>query len=71
MERYNSEGIPRNLLPQALRDRRQVLNARKIDSCLLCRARSVNEAGLCRVCWVLLTDEELRLAQVWLNGVGP
>ena len=71
VERYNSEGIPRASLSLALRDRRQVRHALKIDSCLLCRAPHVNEAGLCRVCWVLLDDQELNLAKCWMNGGGP
>jgi hypothetical protein len=71
VERYNSEGIARDLLQQALRDRRLVHQARRIDNCLLCRAPNVNEAGLCRVCWVLLDEEELQLAKSWMNGAGP
>jgi hypothetical protein len=70
VERYNSEGIPRDLLSVALKDRRAVLNARKIDKCLLCRAPKVNEAGLCPVCWVLLSDDEMALARKWTVGAG-
>jgi hypothetical protein len=71
VERLNGEGIPRRLLSQALKDRKQVLNARKINSCLLCRRIPVNECGLCDVCYGMLDGEELRLAGRWLTGEGP
>jgi len=71
VERLNSEGIPRHHLLFALKDRRTVMAARRIDRCLLCRRSSVNEAGLCEVCWTLLSDEELRQGERWLAGVGP
>ena len=71
MHRLNSEGIPRDQLILALKDRRAVATARRINSCLLCRRIGVNEAGLCVVCYGMLNDEELRLAERWLRGVGP
>lgn len=71
MERHNSEGILRKDLKIALRDRRQVLTARRIDSCLLCRRPRVNESGLCDVCYGMLEGEELDLACRWLSGEGP
>ena len=71
MERYNSEGIRRDQLSLALKDRRLVLHARKIDGCLLCRSPKVNEAGLCSVCWVLLDESEMELARRWMTGAGP
>jgi hypothetical protein len=71
MERLNGEGIPRRHLSIALGDRRQVLTARKIDRCLLCRRPRVNEAGLCDVCYSMLDGEELVLAGKWLTGAGP
>jgi hypothetical protein len=71
MDRLNGEGIPRRLLSTALKDRKQVLGARKINSCLLCRRIGVNEAGLCEVCYAMLEGEELNLAVRWLQGVGP
>jgi hypothetical protein len=71
VERWNGEGIPRHLLPQALKDRKQVLTARRINSCLLCRRIPVNESGLCEVCYSMLDGEELRLATRWLTGEGP
>lgn len=55
----------------ALRDRRKVMAARRIDSCLLCRRGGVNDAGLCEVCYGMLDGEELRLAGRWLSGEGP
>lgn len=71
MDRLNGEGILLRLLPVALQDRKQVMTARKINSCLLCRRQGVNEAGLCDVCYAMLDGEELRLALRWLSGVGP
>lgn len=71
MERWNSEGIPRDHLAWALTQRRFVEAARRIDACLLCRRPKVNEAGLCTVCHSLLDDRERALAQRWLTGVGP
>ena len=65
------KGIPRELLGLALRDRRSVMTARRIDSCLLCRRARVNESGLCESCWSLLSEEELRLGLRWLSGEGP
>jgi hypothetical protein len=67
----NSEGIPRRRLAVALKDRGQVADARRIDSCLLCRRPRVNEAGLCDVCYGMLDGEELKLATRWLSGEGP
>lgn len=71
MDRLNSEGLPRDQLKLALKDRAVVEKHRKLDRCLLCCAPNVNEAALCHVCWSLLDDEELKLAQRWLIGVGP
>ncbi|HEY0867539.1 MAG TPA: hypothetical protein VGE01_09175 [Fimbriimonas sp.] len=71
MERLNGEGIPRHTLMLALKNRKQVADARRIDSCLLCRNRRVNEAGLCDMCYALLDGEELRMATRWMAGVGP
>jgi hypothetical protein len=69
--RFNSEGIPRDQLGWALAQPKFVLNARKINACLLCRRNHVNEAGLCEVCWALLSDEELALATRWTSGAMP
>lgn len=71
MERLNSEGIPRADLKHALRNRRQVSEARRIDSCLLCRRPRVNEAGLCDVCYSSLEGVELEMATAWLRGSEP
>lgn len=70
-DRLNSEGIRRHELPWALSQRRIVLTARRINSCLLCRRAGVNEAGLCEVCFSMLSDEESRMAQRWTSGEGP
>jgi hypothetical protein len=71
VERFNNEGIPRHTLVLALRDRRLVMTARRVDACLLCRRPRVNDSGLCDVCYSGLEGEELRLAVSWLSGVGP
>ena len=71
MERLNGEGIPRRHLSLALKDKKQVATARRINSCLLCRRIGVNEAGICEVCYAMLDGDELRLATLWLQGVGP
>lgn len=55
----------------AMRDRRVVSEARRIDTCLLCRNSPVNEAGLCLVCYSTLDGEELKLASRWMAGIGP
>ncbi|MEA2553739.1 MAG: hypothetical protein QOJ65_1915 [Fimbriimonadaceae bacterium] len=70
-DRLNSEGIRRDQLTWALRQRRVVGTARRINSCLLCRRIGVNESGLCEVCFSLLNDEESRLAGRWMSGEGP
>ena len=71
MDRLNTQGIPRRQLAWALTQPRHVKKAVKEDACLLCRAKSVNESGLCDACYALLTEEELRTAERWLSGVGP
>ena len=71
MNRLNSEGYPRHQLLQVMRERRIVMDARRIDACLLCRRNKVNESGLCEVCYGMLDGEELRLAERWRSGVGP
>jgi hypothetical protein len=71
VERYNSEGIPRDKLVVALRDRRLVAEARRVGFCILCRRSPVNEAGLCEICYSGLDGEELRLATTWTSGAGP
>lgn len=71
VDRVNSEGVSRDRLRYALLDRLTVQRARSRDSCLLCRSRGVNEAGLCGVCWALLEDDELTLATKWVSGQGP
>lgn len=71
MERSNSEGILHSELGFALRNRRMVTVARRINSCLLCRRHGVNEAGLCDVCYALLDEEMIVLAGRWLSGLGP
>lgn len=55
----------------ALRDRKAVAIARRIDSCLLCRRSRVNDAGLCEVCYGMLDGAELDMATRWLRGDGP
>jgi hypothetical protein len=71
VERLNAEGILRKDLKWALSQRRIVLAARRINSCLLCRRANLNEAGLCDVCNASLTEEELELVERWRRGTGP
>jgi hypothetical protein len=71
VERLNSEGILRRDLKWVLTQRRFVTTARRIDSCLLCRRQSVNEAGLCEVCYATLDEDELSLVEKWMRGTGP
>ena len=71
MERYNSAGIRRDELLFALRTPHMVLIARRFDCCLLCRCSTVNEAGLCDLCYSMLHGDELTLATRWMAGVGP
>lgn len=71
MDRVNSEGILQRDLAVYLRDRRHVMAARRIDTCMLCRRHKVNEAGLCDYCYGGLDGEEARLASKWLTGQGP
>lgn len=71
MDRLNPIGLPRDELAYTLTQSRFVMRARRTNSCLLCRKAGVNEAGLCDSCYVMLNDEELRLAERWLGGRGP
>jgi len=71
VDRENPEGIKRNELTFALRTRRFVSEARRINKCMLCRRTRVNEAGLCEVCYATLEGEELNLALAWLRGTPP
>jgi hypothetical protein len=71
VDRVNSVGIRRQDLLWALGQPHVVRAARKRDSCLLCRAKRVNEAGLCGVCVTILSEAELRLAERWMSGSGP
>jgi hypothetical protein len=71
MERLNSEGIPRDQLSYALTNPRIVSFARETDSCMLCKRKDVNEAGLCRWCYSGLDEPEIKLAVKWTSGVGP
>lgn len=71
MERLNSEGLPRWKLVWALGQPRLVAKARAMNRCLLCRKSQVNEAALCDSCTAVLDDEELRLVERWMGGVGP
>jgi hypothetical protein len=71
MERWNSEGLPRDQLAWALRTPHIMADAKQRQSCLLCCSKNINEAALCSVCWALLTEEELSLAIHWLRGTQP
>ena len=71
MARWNSEGIRQEDLAWALGQKHIVPMYVRMDSCMLCRAQRVNEAGLCRTCYSLLDNPELELAVRWMNGVAP
>lgn len=71
MDRLNSEGIIRSDLIWVLLRKDLVSAARQTDSCLLCRARHINEAGLCESCYSTLDDPELDLAERWMAGTSP
>ncbi len=69
--RINGTGLKREDLAWALGRPDYVAQARKNNFCLLCREPHVNEAGLCKVCYSLLEDHELKLATQWLSGLRP
>ena len=71
VDRLNPEGIPRKQLAFVLTQPRRVLEARRIDACLLCRREGVNAAALCEVCYAMLDGEEQSLATRWTSGGGP
>ncbi len=71
MQRWNPEGILKEKLIWVLSQRALVIKAKKENSCLLCKSPKVNEAALCQVCWALLNEEELKLANKWVDGTGP
>jgi hypothetical protein len=71
VERLNSEGIVRTDLAWALGQRRLVHTARRLNSCMLCKRSGVNEAGICDVCYAVVNEEELALAEKWMRGTGP
>ena len=71
MDRVNAQGIPRRQLKWTLTQRRHVNKARSEDACLLCRADGVDESGLCNTCYSLLDEDELKIAERWLGGIGP
>ncbi|MCE2767304.1 MAG: hypothetical protein ACK53G_12185 [Armatimonadota bacterium] len=71
MDRLNSEGIPRDQLGYALRNRKMVMFARQTDTCMLCCRNNVGESGLCSYCYSSLDSPELELAVKWNAGVGP
>ena len=71
VDRLNPEGIPRNQLAFVLTQPRRVLEARRIDACLLCRRQGVNEAALCEVCYAMLDGAEQSLATRWTSGGAP
>ena len=69
MRRLNSEGIERINLRDALSDGKLVRAARQRGMCMLCRGAPVTSAGLCEGCLANLTDEEIRLATPWMDGI--
>lgn len=71
MLRWNAEGLPRNQLIWALSRPDIVGRFRRINSCMLCMARDVNEAALCEVCYGMLEGDELNAAVDYMAGVRP
>ena len=71
VDRFNSEGILVHDLLITLKNVRSVREARRVNTCLLCRRRGVNDSGLCEVCYGMLDGEPLNVAQRWLSGQGP
>ena len=71
MSRINSEGIKRDDLAWVLTERRFVIEARKLNKCLLCKKEGVLESGLCNLCYSMLDGDELLLAEKWHRGTGP
>lgn len=70
-DRLHPEGVQRSQLKWVLTQERFVKAAVRMDQCLLCRNKRVNEAGLCDVCWTFLDDPETELALKWTSGVAP
>jgi hypothetical protein len=71
MERVNPEGIVREDLAWALNQRGLVFTARRMNTCLVCRRRGVDESGLCNVCTATLSEQEQDLVEKWRRGTGP
>lgn len=71
LERYNEAGLYRDELLFALKDRKKVLEARRVDICMLCRRPKVNAAGICEYCYALLDGEELHTVTRWMIGGTP
>lgn len=71
MSRIHREGVPRDDLLIALRTKSMVITARETDTCMLCCAKKVNDAGICQMCMPLVSDEELKVIERWMAGVGP
>ena len=71
MPRIHREGILRGDLLIALRTKSKVITARETDTCMLCCAKKVNDAGICQMCMPLVSDEELKVIERWMAGVGP
>lgn len=71
MDRWNPEGLPRDQLLFFLKRPDRVMAARKNNRCLLCCQSPVHEGGLCDRCTPFLNDEERRIVERYMAGVGP
>ncbi|MBX3110500.1 MAG: hypothetical protein KF857_00700 [Fimbriimonadaceae bacterium] len=71
MDRLSESGWPRHQLAWVLAQNKFVAEARRLDSCLLCRSPKVNEAGLCEGCYASLEPPDIDLAERWLAGAMP
>lgn len=70
-QRWNQTGLPRDQLLWALTQRHIIQKTQNERKCLLCKEKPINEAGLCEICWALLSEKELELAGKWMRGDGP
>lgn len=68
MDRINPEGYPWDDMKYHLTRPDHVKTAVQTDSCMACKGKRVNEAGLCDLCTSQLSAEELSLVEKWMAG---
>ena len=52
----------------ALKNPRFVSEARRVGKCFMCKAKEVDNTGLCLICRTYLNDEERAIAQSYYDG---